>query len=96
MSPMPELGRHLHQRLAHLHGMGAGFQRAGSGDQRQRPVIADGEIADGDMARLGRGYGVHGLFIAEVLPGCLLDECCKCIAPIGPKPCSLAFPRMRE
>jgi hypothetical protein len=43
----------LDQRMGHLMGMLARFQRAGAGDQGERAVVADGEPADGDMVGSG-------------------------------------------
>src|SRR5438045_1205767 len=41
-----ELAGQFGQRMAHLMGMRAALELAGSGDQRQRPVIAQRQIAD--------------------------------------------------
>jgi len=47
-----ELRRHLHQRMAHLQRMRPALQRARPGDERHRPVVAEGEVADMDVAVL--------------------------------------------
>ncbi len=55
MRPMPSLAGQLDQRVAHLQRMRAAFQHARARDQGQRPVVADGDIADMDVAGLGHG-----------------------------------------
>ncbi len=56
-----ELAGQLDQRVAHLQRMGAAFEHARPGDQGQRPVVADGDVADGDGARRG-----HGAIISKI------------------------------
>src|SRR5690606_20578979 len=43
-----ELGRHLLQRAGHVEGMLARFELAGTRDQRERRVVGETDIADGD------------------------------------------------
>jgi hypothetical protein len=48
-----ELARQLGQGLAHLARVGARFKRAWASDQRQRPIVPDGDVADSDVTRCG-------------------------------------------
>ncbi len=57
--PDPQPGRHLRQRLAHLQRMGPALQRARPGNHDQRQVVAEGQIADLDVA--GGGHGTRSL-----------------------------------
>src|SRR5262249_43311948 len=50
-----ELRRHLNERMTHFERMRAALERAGTGDERHRPIIAEREIADMDVAGVGHG-----------------------------------------
>ena len=56
MRPMPSLPVISISAWLISSACGAAFQRARPGDQRQRPVIAEREVADMDGARRFHGY----------------------------------------
>ena len=54
-------GGHRSQRVGDLQGVGAGFDLAGAGDQGERQVVADLDLADAHCAMGGRrSVVVHG------------------------------------
>src|SRR5690554_489868 len=57
--PNPEAAADLAKRLGHLQGVLAAFHSAGSGDDRERQIIADCERPNLDMMSLSVGGGTH-------------------------------------
>jgi len=57
----PQAAADLLQRLSHLQRMFSAFHRAGTGDDRERQIIADGQRTDSDVARAGAAHSFSSM-----------------------------------